>query len=52
MVAVSTTHSIVGAAGFGLVTQGVLGIKWQEIFYMLISWVSTPCVSDFGLVLF
>jgi len=40
---VSTTHSIVGAiVGFGLLTYGTTAVHWQQVFFIVLSWVISP----------
>jgi len=48
---VSTTHSIIGGVlGFGLVSVGVAGIKWNIVLYVVLSWIFSPIFG--GLVAF
>lgn len=40
---VSTTHSIVGAiAGFGIVAGGIEGVYWENISFIVVSWIISP----------
>ena len=40
---VSTTHSIIGGViGFGLVSVGFAGIKWNVVLYVVLSWIISP----------
>lgn len=40
---VSTTHTIVGAiVGFGIVSEGIEGIQWENVFLIVSSWVISP----------
>jgi phosphate/sulfate permease len=40
---VSTTHSIVGAlVGFGAVVGGVEAVKWENVGYIVTSWIISP----------
>lgn len=40
---VSTTHSIIGSLfGFGLVVIGPTAIHWNEIYYIVLSWILSP----------
>lgn len=43
---VSTTHSIVGAlVGFGAIIGGVQAIYWDNVFYIVTSWVISPIMG-------
>lgn len=43
---VSTTHSIVGAiVGFGLISVGYDGIRWEIVFNIVLSWIFTPLIA-------
>eukprot|EP01100_Stratorugosa_tubuloviscum_P015819 TRINITY_DN948_c0_g7_i1.p1 TRINITY_DN948_c0_g7~~TRINITY_DN948_c0_g7_i1.p1 ORF type:complete len:517 (+),score=248.03 TRINITY_DN948_c0_g7_i1:96-1646(+) len=43
---VSTTHSIVGAVvGFSIVAQGFDSVKWGELGFIALSWVTSPVIS-------
>lgn len=43
---VSTTHTIVGAViGFGAVAGGIEAVQWDNITYILISWVLSPLIG-------
>ncbi len=43
---ISTTHAIVGAIiGFGLVVGGLGAICWQELGWIVLSWVFSPLLS-------
>ncbi len=43
---VSTTHAIVGAiVGFGAIIGGVGTIRWEEVGFIVISWVVSPLLS-------
>lgn len=40
---VSTTHTIVGAiVGFGIICGGVDAVQWNNVFYIITSWVLSP----------
>jgi PiT family inorganic phosphate transporter len=40
---VSTTHSIVGAiVGFGLLVYGTVAVHWQQVFFIVLSWIVSP----------
>lgn len=42
----STTHAIVGAVtGFGLLQMGIQAIFWKKLFFIFISWVTSPLVG-------
>lgn len=43
---VSTTHSIIGSLfGFGIVVMGTSAIHWNEIYYIVISWILSPLLG-------
>lgn len=43
---VSTTHSIIGALlGFGIVVVGPSAIHWNEVYYIVISWILSPLLG-------
>jgi PiT family inorganic phosphate transporter len=43
---VSTTHSIIGALfGFGIIVAGPAAIHWNEIYYIVISWILSPLLG-------
>lgn len=45
---VSTTHALVGSViGFGLIIGGMGAIKWDQMSYISIAWISTPLISGF-----
>lgn len=45
---VSTTHAIVGAViGFGVIIGGFSAVKWDQMGYIVLSWICTPIVSGF-----
>ncbi len=46
LIAVSTTHSIVGAiVGFALITKGLNSVSWGVVGNIAASWVTSPLVS-------
>ncbi|KAI6233745.1 Phosphate transporter [Aphelenchoides fujianensis] len=51
---VSTSHSIVGATvGYSLVYRGFVGIRWNSIFNILLSWLISPLFAGiFSVVLY
>ncbi len=43
---VSTTHSIVGAIiGFGVVVGGLEAVQWEQVSYIIISWILSPLLG-------
>lgn len=43
---VSTTHCIVGAiVGFGIVVGGLQAIQWENVFFIISSWVISPLLG-------
>ncbi|KAI1719404.1 phosphate transporter family domain-containing protein [Ditylenchus destructor] len=43
---VSSTQSVVGATmGFSILTKGMAGIEWMEIFQIVLSWFISPILS-------
>ncbi len=43
---VSTTHTIIGSVvGFGLLTQGVNGIYWNHVIFILSGWFFSPVLG-------
>ncbi|MCH9634231.1 MAG: hypothetical protein S4CHLAM7_09760 [Chlamydiae bacterium] len=43
---VSTTHTIIGSLfGFGIVVAGASAIHWNEIYYIVISWILSPLLG-------
>lgn len=45
---VSVTNAIVGSVvGFGCIVLGPNTIHWQQVFYIIISWISAPTIACF-----
>lgn len=43
---VSTTHSIVGAiVGFGLAVGGISAVQWDQVFFIVTSWILSPILG-------
>jgi len=43
---VSATHAVIGAVmGFAVVAQGIDGVIWEEIGFIILSWVTSPVVA-------
>merc|ERR1712137_1271769 len=43
---VSATHAVIGAVmGFAVMAQGIDGVIWEEIGFIILSWVTSPVVA-------